>query len=60
METLTVQQGQYFKSLQNKDFTYQVTRVVGDQVTLKLRYQRISHEVEVHIKDLSKHFIWTH
>jgi len=60
METLTVQLGQYFKSLQNKDYTYQVTRIEGDQITLKLRYQRINHEVEVHIKDMPKHFTNTH
>jgi len=49
--------GQYFKSTQSKNHTYQVTRIEADKITLKLRNSHLQHEVEVHVKDMNRCFI---
>jgi hypothetical protein len=48
--------GQYFKSTQSKNHTYQVTRIEGTKVTLKLQNSHLQHEVEIHIKDINSCF----
>lgn len=48
--------GQYFKSTQSKNHTYQVTQIDGDKITLKLRNSHLQHEVEIHVKDMNRCF----
>ena len=49
--------GQYFKSTQNNQYTYRVTRVVKQRITLTLESNRLQHEVEINVKDMPSLFI---
>jgi len=44
--------GQYFTSTQNKKYTYKVTRIVKNRLTLTLQSDRLQHEVEIDVKDM--------
>ena len=54
MTNITI--GQHFKSTQDNNYTYKVTRLAKSRVTLTLQNNNLQHEVEIDMKDMPSHF----